>query len=324
MSEAVVEAPAVSRPKRPVGGWQVVARKELADHLLSARFIVILAILAVTAAGAVYSATSGIREGAGSLTGASGLFLQLFTTSVDPVPFPFVGFVAFIAPLLGIMLGFDSISGERAQGTLPRLLSHPIHRDEVIIGKFVAGLAVIAIMLTALSVFVSGIGVFRLGLAPTAAEVVRLFVWLLAAIGYVGIWLAIAMLCSVAFRKATTSALVSVSLWLLAVFFGPLLVRLAAGAVGGDDPLAVAQAQVNLSRLSPFTLYQEVTTVMLDPRQRVLGIVTVDQIDRAVFSELTVVQSLGVIWPQLVAMVAVTCIIFAIAFILFMRQEMRA
>jgi ABC-2 type transport system permease protein len=63
---------------------------------------------------------------------------------------------------------------------------------------------------------------------------------------------------------------------------------------------------------------------MLDPRQRVLGIVTVDQIDRAVFSELTVTQSLGVIWPQLVAMVAVTCVIFAIAFVLFMRQEMRA
>ena len=39
----------------------------------------------------------------------------------------------------------STVSGPN--GTLPRLLSQPIHRDDVINGKFAAGLAVIAMVL---------------------------------------------------------------------------------------------------------------------------------------------------------------------------------
>lgn len=306
------------------GGWRVIAGKEFADHLLSARFAVLIAILGVAAAGAVYSAAGGIRQVAEEALGISGLFLKLFTVNTEPVPFPLVAFVGFLAPLLGIMFGFDSISGERSTGTLPRLLSHPIHRDEVILGKFVAGLTVIGLIVTALTVFVSGIGVFRLGLAPTAAEVTRLVVWLVATIAYVGVWLAISMLASVTIRRAATSALVTVSIWLLLVLFGPLLFQTAASVIGGDDPVAVAQAEIAISRTSPLTLYQEISTVMLDPTQRAVGLVTFDQVDRAVISELSVGQSLLIVWPQLVALIALTCILFAVAYVLFMRQEVRA
>ena len=43
--------------------------------------------------------------------------------------------------LFQIAFGFDDISGERSEGTLPRLVSQPIYRDDVINGKFAAGLA---------------------------------------------------------------------------------------------------------------------------------------------------------------------------------------
>lgn len=306
------------------GGWRVIARKELADHLLSAKFIVLVAILAVVAAGAVYSAANGIRQVAEDALGISGLFLRLFTVTTDPVPFPFIAFVGFLAPLLGIVFGFDSISGERSLGTLPRLLSHPIHRDEVILGKFVAGLAAIGLTLTALTFFVSGLGVFLLGIAPTPAEVIRLFAWLVATFAYVGVWLAIAMLASVSFRRASTSALVSFAVWVILVLFGPLLFQMVGSAVGGEDGLAVAQAETAVSRVSPLTLYQEITTVTLDPTQRAVGIITFDQVDRAILSELSVLQSFQVVWPQMVALIAEICVLFAVAFIVFMRQEVRA
>jgi ABC-2 type transport system permease protein len=306
------------------GGWRVIARKELADHLLSARFTVLIAILGVAAAAAVYAASGGIRQVAADATGLEGLFLRLFTVTAEPVPFPFVAFVGFLAPLLGIMFGFDAISGERSQGTLPRLLSHPIHRDEVILGKFVAGLTVIALTVTALTAFVSGIGIFRLGLAPEPGDVIRLLVWLLATVAYVGVWLGVSMLASVTLGRASTAALVAIGIWVVLVLFGPLLFQaLGSGLSGGDEVIAI-QRELALSRLSPLTLYQEASTVLLDPTQRAVGLITFAQVDRALFSNLTVTQSLLVIWPQLVALVAVTCLLFAIAFVSFMRQEVRA
>ena len=306
------------------GGWRVIARKEFADHLLSARFAVLIGLLAVAGAGAVYSASSGIRGVASAAHDITGLFLRLFTVSVDPVPFSLLAFVGFLAPLLGIMFGFDAINGERAQGTLPRLLSHPIHRDEVIIGKFVAGLSVIGLVIVALTVFVSGIGVFRLGLAPTAAGGVRLVVWVVTVLAYLGVWLAMAMLASVLTRRAATSALVAVSVWLILVLFGALIFQVVGSAVRGDDPVAAIETQLAVSRISPLTLFQEVSTVMLDPTQRAVGFITFEQIDRALLSELGMWQSMGVVWPQFVALVALVCIFFAIAFIAFMRQEVRA
>ncbi len=130
-------------------GWKVVARKELADHVLSARFVVLLVVLGLAAVASVYSVANAIRDVAPDATGTADLFLLLFTQNADPIPFPFYFFVGFLAPLLGIGFGFDAVNSERSQGTLPRLVSQPIHRDDVINGKFVAGLTVIAIMLTA-------------------------------------------------------------------------------------------------------------------------------------------------------------------------------
>ena len=55
-------------------------------------------------------------------------------------------FLGFFGPLVGITLGFDSISGEYARGTLSRVLSQPIYRDSLINGKFFAGLTTVAIL----------------------------------------------------------------------------------------------------------------------------------------------------------------------------------
>ncbi len=306
-------------------GWRVVARKEFTDHLTSGRFWALTAVLGVAAAGAVFAASSGIREVAFDADGIPALFLKLFTVTTDPVPFPLVIFIGFLAPLLGIMFGFDAISGERSQGTLPRLLAQPIHRDELILGKYVGGLAVIALMLTALTAFVSGIGIFRLGLIPEPTEIVRLITWLIVAIIYVGFWQALATLTSVVVRRAATSAMIAVGVWLVLTLFSGFIFQAAASVFANpDDPASSLGAELALSRLSPYTLYNETSTVLLDPTQRTVGLVTARQVDRAIVSNLSVSQSLSVIWPQIVGLLALTAALFAISYVAFMRQDIRA
>lgn len=60
------------------------------------------------------------------------------------------------------------------------------------------------------------------------------------------------------------------------------------------------------------------------PDVRTLGIVTVEQTAGAVATPLPFSQSLLLIWPQVTALIAATLICFAIAYWLFMRQEIRA
>lgn len=311
------------------GGWQVVAGKELADHLYSGRFVVLLAVLGIATGAAVFAASGGIREVAPNAEGITALFLKLFTVTTEPVPFPLIVFVSFLAPLLGIMFGFDSVNGERAQGTLPRLLSQPIHRDEVILGKFVAGISVIAIIFTALVVLVAGIGIYRLGVTPEVTEVSRLLVWLLFTIVYVAFWQGLATLVSVRTTRAATSALIPVGVWLMLALFGSFIFGAIADVVSPDDGTQAgliqnAQTEHFISQVSPIVLFQEGSTVLLDPEVRSTGLLTLEQVDRAIVSELNLTQSLGVVWPQMVVLLAMTAALFALAYVSFMRQEVRA
>lgn len=312
-------------------GWAVVAGKEMAEGLTSLRFVVLLALLAVAAAGPVYAAAGAIREVAEDASGASAVFLALFTIGAEPVP-SFVAMVGFLAPLLGIAFGFDAINAERSQGTLPRLLSQPIHRDDVVNGKFAAGLAMIGVALTAVMLLVAGIGLLRLGVSPSLSEVARLAVWLVVTICYVGLWLAFATLCSVLVRRAATSALLALGVWLALSLFGVLLARLLAGVLdpgAGDAAAALERAQLEqqLSAINPGTLYSQVTLALLNPSVTSVTVPSLAQfiqLSQQIPTQLSLDQSLLVAWPQVVVLAAVTVACFVLAYVAFLRQEVRA
>lgn len=51
----------------------------------------------------------------------------------------------FLIPLIALLLGFDSIVGEKERGTLPLLLVHPIKPWQIIIGKYLGQLTSLSI-----------------------------------------------------------------------------------------------------------------------------------------------------------------------------------
>lgn len=322
------------RPKDLPAGWRVIAAKEFADHVSSIRFLVLTLILTLAAAAAVYSAAGGLKELAPTASGAKSLFLYLFFYQPQGTDVPtFVFFTALLAPLLGIAFGFDGVNGERSEGTLPRLVSQPIHRDDVINGKFVAGLAAISIIFIAVIAVVAAIGVIQLGIVPGVEEVVRLVIWIGLAVVYVGLWLAFALLCSVLFKRAATSALVAIAAWLVLTLFANLLVGVVAGVISpaGDNTLqeliANESTKRNLSFISPSQLFTESTRAMLDPSLQTFDVTAYLQLtteDRALPSLLSLPQSALIVWPQLVGLIALTSGAFAVAYVSFMRQEVRA
>ena len=207
-----------------------MAAKELADHVLSVRFVILFAIVAVAGLASIHSASNSIRQVADQASGTPSIFLYLFTVSPDRVP-AFNEFIGFLGPLLGIALGFDALSSERSQRTLPRLVSQPIHRDDIINGKFAAGVAAIALAVGTVIAVVAGYGIVRLGLVPSASDVTRLVMFFVVSVIYISLWLAVAILFSTLSRRSATTALATIALWLAMTFFAGLLSGAIADAV---------------------------------------------------------------------------------------------
>jgi ABC-2 type transport system permease protein len=327
---------AALRPLRrlPRSGWQVVAAKEFGDGILSVRLFILIALLGLAAIGAIYSTASFVGNNAQLAAGAPGLFVQLFSHQASGSQVPsFAALVGLLGPLLGIAFGFDAINGERSERTLPRLVAQPIHRDAVIIGKFAAGLAVIGLVLLAITLLVSGVAFLVLGVNIGPDDLARLAAWFVVALAYLGFWLAFAMLCSVVVRRAATSALAAIALWIVLTIFAALLVGIVASYLAPlpdnattDQQIANAELQLDLARISPGTLYSEASAYLLDPTVQTVGIVPVDQQtdNRAIPSVLPLDQSLLLAWPQVVALVALTMVCFGLGYVAFMRQEVRA
>jgi ABC-2 type transport system permease protein len=308
------------------GLWAVVA-KEMADHLTSARMRILELLILLTAFGTVYAALQDLRTTVGQ---DPFLFLKLFTTGRDPLP-AFVGFLGFLVPLMAISLAFDAINGEFNRRTLSRVLAQPIYRDALLLGKFLAGLFTLALVLTAIWLLIIGLGILRLGLPPNAEEVMRSLWFLVATIFYGGIWLALALMFSIIFRQPATAALASIAAWLFFTVFWGIIASLLAQVLRPvqfgfpQEVLAQTQLELMLARLSPNTLYAEATIALLRPTVRALGLVLPIQLEGAVLgAPLPLSQSLLLIWPQLTGLIAATILLFALGYVLFQRQEIRA
>jgi len=308
----------------------VIVYKEISDIVRSWRFLIMLGLIMLTCMGSLYGAlndfSSAIKD---SDADGSFFFLKLFTHSDGTLP-SFIVFVSFLGPLLGISLGFDSINQEQNKGTLSRILAQPVYRDYVLNAKFLAALIVLSILFAVLSLLVLGFGLIFIGIPPTAEEFLRIVIFSLVNILYVAFWLNLAMLFSVKFSQAATSAMAGISVWLFfTIFFGMIVNLIAKGLapsvfVSQNQVVAFQRFIQNIMRINPGQLFNDATTSLLMPTVRSLGPLTMEQMSGAIPAPLPLGQSLMLVWPQVTALVAGTIVFFSIAYTLFMRREIRS
>ena len=308
----------------------VIVHKEIADHVHSLRFIILISIIVLTCMGALYTALTNIGAAIKpDDPDGSFLFLKLFTVSDGTLP-SFVLFINFLGPLLGIALGFDAVNSEQNKGTLSRMLAQPIHRDCIINAKFVAALIIIGALLFALGLLVMGCGLIAIGIPPTPEEFWRIILFIITGIFYVAFWLNISILFSLCFRQAATSALASVAVWLFFSVFYAMIVNVVAKALSPSGMVSVypqisyQKFILGLMRLAPSELFNEATTTLLMPSIRSLGPLTMEQLQGAIPSPLPLGESIMIVWSQLTGLIAATVVCFAISYIVFMRREVRS
>jgi ABC-2 type transport system permease protein len=317
---------AMQREGSALHGFGVVTIKEIADHFTSILVVVLMVLIVATAVAVVRQGIDQIKE----ITAEDPfLFLRLFTRGG---PLPLVALLSFLVPLIAIGLGFDAVNGEHNRRTLSRILSQPIYRDALLFGKFAAGLFTLAISLIVLWLMVIGLGLLGLGVTPNAEEMARALVLLVVTIAYAGFWFALALLFSVIFRSAATAALVSLGVWLFLTILWPLFSPALADAVtGATDILGVLDTRQMFARVSPSVLFNEIVAVVLDPsvrstQQSMLAALGLALLERGAIPDapIPLLQSVLIVWPQIVGLVAGSILLFVIAYIVFQRQEVRA
>lgn len=309
-------------------GLQALFHKELADHLRSRRFFLLLLLIGSTSFASLYGAVSGLSDAIAS--DSNFIFLKLYTAGGSSIP-SFMSFIALLGPIVGLALGFDAVNSERVGGTLNRLVSQPIYRDSIIIGKFLAGTAVTAIVIYTMGIGLGAAGVLSTGLKPEMEEVLRVLIFLTFTVIYIAFWLALSIFFSVICRHASTSALASIALWLFFAIFMSLVASIIANAVYpvNDQYSALVNSlnnytlEQNLNRISPYYLYSEAVSTIMNPSVRSVNVVTMNQLAGAISGYLSLGQSLLLVWPHLTGLAALMLVAFGGSYIGFMRQEVR-
>ena len=313
-------------------GFAAILKKELADHFTSYRFVILFALIAMVSLITAYMVGIQIR-GAEGQAKPRFVFLMVFT---EPgAMFSLVQFVAFFGPLVGLILGFDTINRERNEGTLSKLLAQPIYRDVVINAKFLAGVSLITVMLGSIVLVITGLGLLLIGIVPGLEEIWRILVYLVISVIYISFWLGVAILFSILFRSTATSALASLAVWIFFSFFVTIAASILANALASDaelNPTSTAR-RAELVRYavlaSPMELYSDATATIIDPLRKstrsALPRGPLEAISMTRFSgPLPLAQSILVVMPHIVLLVAITVICFALSYVVFMRQEIRS
>lgn len=316
----------------PASAFQVMVAKEVADHMRSWRFIVLLALVVFTFLGALYVSVNNIKSAVSNVQDPDSMFLylKLLTTTDGAMP-PFHVFLNFLGPLLGIALGFDAINSEQNNGTLIRLMAQPVYRDNLILAKFVSAWMIVGTLFFSLALLMIGAGLCITGVWIEPGEVLRIFAFVLVNVVYVGFWLSLSILFSITFKQTATSALAAIGVWLFFTVFYQIVANLIIGALVPKqavltqiDVVRYNQLMLNILRLAPSQLFSDATTTLLMPSVRSLGPLTMEEMAGAIPSPLPFRESLMVVWPQLCGLLAATSLCFACSYRLFMRREIRS
>ncbi len=183
-----------------------VTRKEILEHFKTKRLLVI---------AIVFTAVFLIVAVLGNyLVGGAGGDEPAYEQGPNTVLLLMISFTALFPPIIAIALGYDSIVGERTRRSLHLILSKPVDRSSIFIGKFLSIFLSIVIIYLIVGTIGYILVIVLSGQIPSLEEVSRAY----AAIGLIlfsaGCWVLFIMLFSTSFKTVTSTIIFSVLFWL--------------------------------------------------------------------------------------------------------------
>lgn len=223
-----------------------VAVKEYRDGLRNRWILAITVLLAAFAVGLSYF--GGAASGAVGVTSLSTTIVSLASLAI------------FIIPLVALMLAYDTLVGEEEQGTLLLLLTYPLTRGQLLLGKFAGHAAILA------TATLIGFGAAGLLVAGDAGELGDAGVWRAFGFFILSSWLlgcvflALAQLISAWAGEKSVAAGVALLVWIWFVLIFDLLLLgalvMAEGQEGGWLARLLLLNPTDIFRLANFAGFE--------------------------------------------------------------------
>ena len=140
--------------------------------------------------------------------------------------------IKVVLSLAAIVLTFNTISGEKEQGTLRLMISNSLPRYEVIIAKYLGNLLIILLPLV-LGLIIGLLSIFLASNSQVLGpdNLTRIALMFFAAIMYVSLFVDLGILVSVATSRSWTSIVASLFLWVILILVIPQTSGMIAEAV---------------------------------------------------------------------------------------------
>ena len=221
-----------------------VANKEFHDGLRNRWFISITLIFALLSVGLTYFGAAA--------SGTTGV------TSISTTIASLSSLAVFLIPLIALLVSYDSFVGEQEGGTLLLLLTYPLSKTQLLLGKFLGQGGIIALA-TTLGFGTSALLLYvNLG-SDALFETFGIFIAsaILLGLSFTAIAYILSLLSS---EKSKAAGLALITWFLFALAFDLVLLAL---LVGVDDGLS-QQGLTQLMMLNPADIFRLVNLAGLD------------------------------------------------------------
>jgi len=188
-----------------ISNIKIIAQKEFADYLKSPVFLSFTAIFTLVVLAYSYERGTAVE----------------YTVNVMGSPDLMRGFEGIVqvvgrfAPVMGIVLGFDAIVKEIKSSSMNVLLTHPVFRDNIILGKILgSGLCIFLVLFFSINL-ATGAMFMASGLQVTMQQIIRIEVFILLTFFYALIFLATSIMVSTIAKKSNNSLMFNLIFWLV-------------------------------------------------------------------------------------------------------------
>ncbi|TYK67000.1 ABC transporter permease [Colwellia echini] len=266
-----------------------VASKEFYDGLRNRWLFSITLIFALCSIGLTYF--GAVASGVEGVTSLSATITSLASLTV------------FLIPLIALLLSYDSFVGEQESGTLLLLLTYPLSKNQLLLGKFIGQGSIIALA-TLLGFGSSAILLyFQLG---DIIVIKNFSIFIVSAILLGLSFIAIAYLISLSVNEKSKAAGIALITWFcFALVFDLALLALLVGYDQGMSQTALTQ----LMMLNPTDIFRLVNLSGLDT----------NEVNGALAAALNLGLSQGQLFSILLAWVALP---LALALFIFDRKKL--
>jgi ABC-type transport system involved in multi-copper enzyme maturation permease subunit len=236
------------KPEFNISNVITIAKKEFMDNLRN-KWIMILTILFI-----ILTLVTSFVSGGGSLG------------NIEITVIGLLAIASMLVPIIAIMLGYNTISGETESGSLLIVQSYPVSREEVYFGKFL-GLSSVMAVSVLLGFGISGMVIGGSG-GETNPDGFLAFIFLTILLGL--LYLSMSVCFSAILKRLSTSLYAGVGLFFWSMIISSVIMGIHLGT-GGSFADFMSGGMPNwmwssIMVLSPMDTFQTATMLGFDLR----------------------------------------------------------